>query len=124
MKKKVFKIVILALILVLTCGCSGPKPAQKAEPMYLQVYSVATYLKTTTNQFGAITSQKVVYTFTYITSSGKVKIFESYDPDHYNHSVQVGDTDELVLYSSNLLTGFSILCLTEETISNLNTGAL
>lgn len=124
MKKKIFKIITLTLILILLCGCSRSKPAQKAEPKHLQVYSVATYLKTTTNQFGAITSEKITYTFTYITSSGKVKIFDSYDPDHYNHSIQVGDTDELVLYSTDLLSGRSILYLTKETISNLNTGAL
>lgn len=123
MKKKIFKITILVLILIL-CGCGCSKPAQKAEPKHLQVYSVATYLKTATNSFGAITSQKIVYTFTYITSSGEVEIFETYDPDHYNHSIQVGDTDELVVYSSDLLNGSSILYLTEETISNLNTGAL
>lgn len=84
------------------------------------IYYLGTHISTKTNQFGKITSEKVMLDFLYEDPvTGEIVSWDNYDVSSYYTKVMVGDKDEIHLFPVEPKAHHSTLYLTKETLSSL-----
>ena len=124
--KKCISALLIVLMLFLT-GCNL-EPLTEEERAAIEasrtheykVVSVYQYVKTYTNQFGAVTSQKLVYAFTYIGDDGQLHQVDTfYHLEHGLWKVKLGNENKYVVYEN--FDTYETLYLTEETLNNIPT---
>lgn len=124
MKKCISALLIVLMFFLTGCNLEPLTEEEKASiraerTQEYKVVSVYQYIKTSTNQFGAVTDQKLVYAFTYIGSDGQIhQVDDFYHTEYGLWKVKLGNENKYVVYDDYVDT-YLTLYLTEETLNNM-----
>lgn len=124
--KKLLLSIIICTLSSFCVSCATQEEIQRAEQernlwreqhtYRMEVISVNKYIKTTTNNFGAVLNQEPVYTFTYKTNEGIKTVDEFTDSPYGLEHVTIGDCNAYIIIDGE---SNRTLQLTEDTFKRL-----
>ena len=125
MIKNKLQLLIATMLVCFSLSACGEPMTEEERAAYeasktheYEIVSVYQYIATETNNFGAVTSQKLKYCFTYIGDDGQLHQFDDFEHTEYGlWKVCIGEENKYVVEDG--FDTYRWLYLTRETFTNI-----